>query len=318
METTNTKTTARDFFLNLGMIVALYTVAGSIINLLFTVIDKAYKPIVDSYYYGYASSYSISFPVATIIIFFPIFILLAWILGKDFAKSPEKKNLGIHKWLVYITLFVTGLAFAGDLVAVLYAFLNGNDLTTAFILKALVVLVITGLIFFYYISDVRRSLSSKERLIWRIVASVLVLGSIIWGFAVIGSPRTQQLLRYDEQKVSSLQSIDNMVRSYYYNHQALPTDLAALASDNSYTTAPNDQQTGQPFEYRKVSATTFELCATFNKSSVDAMQSSAYPVRDSTYGPQLYKHPAGYYCFSQTVTPNSSAMMVPKPMLLLE
>src|SRR5579872_3555818 len=103
------KSTAKDFFLNLGAIVALYTVAGSLISLLFTVINKAY-PQITQYYYP--STYSISFPVATIIIFFPIFIWLMWIMGKDFEKMPSKKDFGIHKWLTYITLFVTGLAFA--------------------------------------------------------------------------------------------------------------------------------------------------------------------------------------------------------------
>jgi hypothetical protein len=69
------KTSAKDFFLNLGAIVALYTTIISLLNLLFTVINKAFPQIVNYYY---TSSSSISMPVATLIIFFPVYILLMW------------------------------------------------------------------------------------------------------------------------------------------------------------------------------------------------------------------------------------------------
>ena len=71
------KASAKDFFLNLGAIVALGTVVGYFIDLLFTIIDKAY-PVINSYtYYG---SYSISWPVATLIIFFSLYVLLMCLL----------------------------------------------------------------------------------------------------------------------------------------------------------------------------------------------------------------------------------------------
>ena len=89
--TTQTKTSAKDFFLNLGAIVALYTVVENLISLLFTVINKSYPQIVNGY--NYSTSYSISFPVATLIIFFPIFILLMWLLNNSFITIP----LVVHK-----------------------------------------------------------------------------------------------------------------------------------------------------------------------------------------------------------------------------
>jgi hypothetical protein len=127
-----TKTTARDFFINLGAIVALYTLVGSLISLLFTVVDKAYPRIVNGY--DYMSSTSISWPVATLVIFFPIFILLMWLLEKDYRVSPERQSVGIHKWLTYITLFISGLVIAGDLITVLYYFIDGQELTKGFLL----------------------------------------------------------------------------------------------------------------------------------------------------------------------------------------
>ncbi|MGH7250038.1 MAG: DUF5671 domain-containing protein, partial [Minisyncoccia bacterium] len=120
-----TKTSAKDFFINLGAIVALYTTVVSLVNLLFTVINTAYPQITSGY--NYLSSQSISWPVATLIIFFPIFLLLMWLLGKDYKIHPEKQNSGIHKWLTYITLFIAGLTIAIDLITVLYYFLDGQE-----------------------------------------------------------------------------------------------------------------------------------------------------------------------------------------------
>ena len=101
---------AKDFFINLGAIVALYTVVGSLISLLFTVINRAYPQIVSGY--DYVGSQSISWPVAILIIFFPIFILLMWLLEKEYRQFPEKQNGGVHRWLTYITLFISGLVIA--------------------------------------------------------------------------------------------------------------------------------------------------------------------------------------------------------------
>lgn len=101
---------AKDFFLNLGAIVSLYTVVYSLVDLLFTVINTAYPQINNGY--DYVGSQSISWPVSILIIFFPIFVLLMWLLEKEYAAYPEKQNAGVHKWLTYITLFISGLVIA--------------------------------------------------------------------------------------------------------------------------------------------------------------------------------------------------------------
>ena len=306
------KTSAKDFFLNLGIIVSLYTVVFNIINLAFTVINKAYPQITNGYYYP--STYSISFPVATLIIFFPIFILLSWLLGKDFVTMPAKKNLGVHKWLTYITLFLAGLGFAGDLVSVLYYFIDGQELTTGFLLKALVVLVISGLIFYYYISDIRRVLSSKEKMIWRIIACVVVAGSIVWGFSVLGSPRTQQLLKYDEQKVNDLQNINSQIQNFYQLKNKLPATLNDVIGINGYYgTLPVDEQTGQAYEYRITSSGKYELCANFNLESPDTTNPSFARVPGALDTLYTWEHSSGHYCFTRISPIDIQSFSKPTP-----
>ena len=182
------KTSAKDFFLNLGVFVALYVVVVYVLNLLFTVIDSAYPLLSNGNYY---SSQSISWPVAVLIIFFPIFIFLQWFLAQEFTHEPERKNVAMRKWLTYVTLFLSGLTLAIDLVTVLYAFLDGQELTTGFLLKVLGVFLITGIVFLYYITDIRRALTTHEKRSWIVLATIIVIASIGWGFFVLGSPWRQ-------------------------------------------------------------------------------------------------------------------------------
>lgn len=300
------KTSAKDFFLNLGAIVALYTTIVSLLRLLFTIINNSYPTVVAGYYSSITSS--ISFPVATLIIFFPIFILLMWLLEKVYRSEPEKKHLGVRKWLTYITLFVAGLTLAGDLVTVLYYFLDGQELTSGFLLKIISVFVVASMVFLYYISDIRNKLTSMNRKVWLGLSLFLILGSIIWGFAVLGSPRTQQLIKYDQQKMTDLQNIASQVEYYYQMKNVLPASLSDLATSNNYYAIPTDLQNKKPYEYKKTGNSTYEICAEFNKESAKNNGGHTQPTY-SNYGLIYWNHPAGRYCFTQTVqtvnTPNS-------------
>ena len=302
---TQTKTSAKDFFINLGAIVALYTSVVSLLNLLFTIINTIYPQI--NHQYSYFGSESISWPVATLIIFFPIFLLLMWLLEKEYKINPEKQSFGIHRWLTYITLFISGLVMAIDLITLLYYFLDGQELTNGFLLKVFVLLIVAGSIFAYYISDIRGKLTSKSRVFWRLFAGFIVLGSIIWGFAVLGSPATQRLYKYDNQKVNELMSINSEIMNYYNNKGVLPRNLADITA-GAYYIIVTDSQTSKPYEYEKKREKTYNLCALFNKASneKDKLNSAvSFP-----YGVS-WTHPAGRYCFTQTVNPNMYSKPAP-------
>lgn len=303
-----TKTSAKDFFLNLGAIVALYTIVVSLLNLLFTVINKAY-PQITTNYYSIVSSQSISWPVAMLIIFFPIFILLMWLLERGYVAEPEKRHLPVKKWLTYITLFIAGLTLAIDLVTILYYFIDGQELTMAFIMKILVVFIVVLCVFLYYISEIREKMTGAGRKIWFIVALVIILASIIWGFAVLGSPMTQRLYKYDEQKVNDLMNISSAVQNYYSTYQILPSSLSTIPPD--YYISLVDPQTQKPYKYELVQNLRYKLCAEFNKSSpnLDNPNSGSRPVLYK--GASLWDHPAGEYCFEEGVNSNPYAKPVP-------
>jgi hypothetical protein len=307
MDTNQTKPkgSAKDFFLNLGAFVALYTLIGNLIGLLFTIIDTAYPKIINGY--NYAGSSSISWPVSTLVVFFPIFILLMWFLEKEYRVEPEKQNSGVHRGLTYLTLFIAGLTIAIDLITVVYYFIDGQELTTGFLLKVLVLLVIASSIFIYFITDLRGKLTSRSRIFWRIIAGMILVGSIVWGFAVLGSPFTQRLIKYDQQKVTDLESINSQVMNYYSSKQILPRNIDDIKSYNNYSVNIVDSQSKKQYEYQKVNETTYNLCAVFNKASSDANLNNNYSY---PYG-SSWVHPAGQFCFSESVRPNN---VYPKPM----
>ncbi len=304
---TQSKTNAKDFFINLGAIVSLYATVVSLVSLLFTIINNAYPQVNSSY--GYYASSSISWPVATIIVFFPIFIFLMWLLEKDYKVNPEKQNSGIHRWLTYITLFVAGATMAIDLIVVLYNFLDGQELTTGFILKILFLLIIAGGIFSYYLHDVLGKLTAKSRNIYRVSALIVILGSIIWGFAVIGSPYTQRQSKYDAQKLNDLSSLNNEIINFYSNKRMLPSAIAEIESTNYYIAA-TDPQTHEPYEYKKLGDLTYNLCAEFNTATNEKDKNSlAYETY--MYGTAPWVHPAGHYCFAQTINPEMYTKPLP-------
>jgi hypothetical protein len=300
MENTTPRMRLGDFFLHGGAFVALYASLGALLTLLFTVINAAYPPTYPSYnFFGS----SISFEVSMLIVFFPIFLVLSWVLQKRYAADPSRKESSVRKFLIYFTLFIAGLSLAGDLVVVIYSFLNGEDFTTAFVLKALSILVVSGGVFFYYLQDVRNKLTSGTRTALRVLSLMLILGAIIWGFSVLGSPRTQRNQRMDAEKLMNLQTIQSEVINNYQSKGVLTPDLASLKDSVSYFTLPTDPDTGKDYEYKVTGPLSFELCATFKASQPEKTANSyAYPY-GGTDKNSNWNYQSGHYCFERQIDP---------------
>lgn len=298
----NTKITAKDFFLHIAVIVLLYSGTIALLNILFNVINVAFPQVTQYYYYNSAS---ISFPVATLVVVFPLFLFLSKLLHKGYAADPSRKEYPVRKWLVYITLFAAGGVLAGDLVFLIYYFLDGQELTTAFLLKIVSVLVVAGAIFGYFLDDLKDRLTGVRRNIWLVISVILVVGSIVAGFSVLGTPQSQRLYRYDSNKVSDLQNIQWQIVNYWQQKGILPNSLDELADPISGFIVPLDPQNKDSYEYKKTANLTFELCATFNKPTQAVNSRTAevsYPVLNEKIGDN-WQHEAGRKCFPRTIDP---------------
>jgi type II secretory pathway pseudopilin PulG len=305
-----TKITAKDFFLHIAIIALLYTGVVALLNLLFKVINTAF-PQVERYRDIYYHGSPISLPIATLIVVFPIFLFLVNLLHKGYASSPEKRDLPIRKWLIYVTLFVAGAVLAGDLVTLIYYFLDGRELTTAFILKILAVLLVAGGVFGYYYDDLRDRHTGRRRTLWRLGASAIVILSVVAGFVVIGSPATQRAMRQDSQRVQDLQNVQWQIISYWQMKRELPTDMSDLEDSLASHGLPVDPKTGAFYEYERIDELAFRLCADFERASNNvvsisnsapriALDMEPIPIKAQNN----WEHEAGRTCFDRTIDPD--------------
>ena len=128
---------------------------------------------------------------------------------------------------------------------------------------------------------------------------------MVGGFFIVGTPGQARLYRFDEQKLSDLQSIQNQVVYYYQQKQKLPASLSALNDPLSYFVVPKDSQTGEDYGYRATGVRTFELCAIFNMETrgIQAGASVPVPVGYQNGMGDNWQHGAGQMCFERPIDP---------------
>ena len=127
------------------------------------------------------------------------------------------------------------------------------------------------------------------------VSTAAVLIAIVAGFLMLGSPGQQRLISLDSERVNDLSQIaSNLVYTVENPGNTtpapqLPESLpASIASRDDL----RDPLTKEPYEYRRLNDSAYELCATFATNSTQ-------PEPDKT--PQLintqWPHPVGRHCF---------------------
>ena len=141
---------AREAFLYLLLFTTLFLSAYHFGSILFELIEKAFP---DPAAAGY-STRSLRWSVSNLVVAFPIFLVLTIRLEREVRRDPAKRASRVRKWLTYLTLFVAAGFIVGDLVALVFHFLQG-ELTVRFFLKVLVVGAIAGTAFGYYLRDLR-------------------------------------------------------------------------------------------------------------------------------------------------------------------
>lgn len=300
MEHAPHKTSAKDFFLYMLMAITLYVSVGTFMNLLFDYINLLFPDAFGQPYPWIFSStaHSIRLSMATILIVFPIYIVASWFIRKDVIADPEKRQMWVRKWLLYFTLFLATGAIIVDLVTLVFHFFEG-ELTIRFLLKVLTVLVVAAAVFSYYFWDLKRETlpTSRPNKVLVLVSSVVVGVTIFAGFFTVGSPFTARLMKFDERRVSDLQTIQNQIIYEYWMKKArLPESLDQLSDPISGFRAPVDPRTGGSYEYRVTAERAFELCATFSLKGIP----EAFHAED----PMNWKHGKGRTCFSRTIDPS--------------
>lgn len=318
-----TKTTPKDFFLNLSATIVLYIVAGAFLNLSFSVINYFFPDKLA----GYFSVGSIAWPISMLIVLVPVLYILEWLINRDIKTNPDKANLFIRRWRIYLTIFLAAALMIGDLIALINVYLNG-EITTRFIYKILVILVTSGVIGKYYFYSMythfRMAGLVRKANTW--IGIVLVLASIILGFVAVGSPAKQRAIRFDNQRVNDLSNIQWRIVTYWQNNEKLPASLENLRDDISGFAIPTDPaDESVSYEYIPQTGTSFQLCANFALATQDLEgrggygYGSAFPTAyryDMAYpydSNETWDHEAGRHCFDRTIDPKVYPPTKPMP-----
>ncbi len=306
---------ARDAFFHLLTFVSLYTTVISTIILFFTYINRLFPDAALAQYptdNTWMAS-TIRWSIAAIIVSYPLFLWITRILVKEMSTHTEKAVSGVRRWLTYFTLFVTAAALMGDIITLIFYFLEG-ELSIRFLLKVFIVLAVAGTVFLYYFLSLKTqpktARASGINKIFLSIGTAIVAVAVIWGIVLAGSPGSERERKFDERRIEDLRTIQSEIGNIVYGVRAdmprpsepaapikpVPRTLQEVQEQAIYQKINlNDPETQVPYIYTIGSDTKYELCATFN-----AVRDQAYDI--------FWNHPAGYHCFEIDVTSNENTL----------
>ena len=287
------KHSAKYAFYYLLSLVALIFTAFSVGMVAFNIIDKT---IVDALMnYRSIGDGSLKFAISALLIAAPIFYVVSGLIAKGLKSGELDKESPLRRWLTYFILLISSLIILGVFIGVVNNFLSG-ELTTRFVLKALIVLFISGATFSYYLYEAKRTTVGQTDQVLKIFAwasLAVVLAAFISAWFFVESPQAARARRLDQNLINNIYSLEGAVNDYYARFEALPENLDELRSKGIalHESLLSDPESGAPIEYRRLDEDAFELCATFRLAS-NAGQGASGPY----YYGRSREYEAGYQC----------------------
>jgi len=145
-------TSPREAFLYLVAFATLYLSAWHFGSLLFQFIDMLWPDPAESAWRGDFARGRIRWAVAVLLVALPVFMLVTRQILREL--DPARAG-GVGRWLTWLTLFIATLVLLGNVATLIYNLLGGA-LTLRFLLKVLLVGLIAGGIFGFYLWQLRR------------------------------------------------------------------------------------------------------------------------------------------------------------------
>lgn len=268
---------AREAFLLIVYFSLLGMIATQVGWLAFTWIDRFFADDLagNSYRYQWATS-GLRWSISSLLVGYPIFVFLGWRLAAKKRRDPDRRRSRVRAWLTYVTLIFAAGALIGDLVAVVYQFLEGG-LTTRFASKAGVVGLISSVILFNYTRDAERMSGGVDHIgqALAVLTTGLVVALVFWAFTIVRSPATARERVSDEMRVTDLIAMTRLADCHLTYFGSLKDDFPAMQKAladlggrqpigrGCTSPYPNDPSTGEDYRYRLIDADSYELCATF-------------------------------------------------------
>jgi len=307
MEQTNpnlsSKSTPRDVFLHLLVIVLLYIGMFSLIALLWKYVDVLLPDQLENYYRYTNASAVMKNSISSLLVVWPVFVFINFLIKKNEKKEIGKRDIKVKKWLLYLTLFIASLTMIIDLIMLINNFLDGS-LTLNFFLKVLVVLLIAGAVFGYYLWDLKQESDNNAQVpkLFAWISSALIFIIVVAGFFIMGSPTEQRAKRFDEQRVQNLQNLQYEVINYWQAKGYLPEKLSDLNNSVTGFSEPVDPKSKMSYEYEIKGDLVFNLCAQFETDGAD-IKNQPKDIYMNGYQ-ENWQHSQGRVCFERTIDPD--------------
>ncbi len=216
--------------------------------------------------------------LASIIIGFPVFMFVSWLLARQTGRRPEALDSGVRKWLTYVALVVAAIALISDAVLFLRSFLT-YALTTRFALQYLVLIVVAGGIFWYYLGSMRSAQRRGNNVLFGGLATAAVVAALFVGFTGIGTPGYERPISLDNRRLDDLYAIAQKI----HEQGSAPKSLTSISANL------DDPVTHSAYGYSRLNAKSYRLCAIFDTST--------QPNRLNDALDDAWAHPSGHYCF---------------------
>lgn len=294
-----------EIFVNFLSFILLGIIAVSVGIIFFQVINKYFPDILSLTYQNYDFSgfntSAIHYSIAALAVSFPIYIWALWFWFKSFRGSKDLEESKLSKWITYIVLLLAGGTIIGDLITILYNFLQG-EFGMRFLLKAVTILVIAVFVFAFYFLERKKIQYKKEvsPIFFRvliILASLIAVSAVILGFVAGGTPFEARLRKFDMERTQNLQQLSSCVSAFAYDNERLPVSLDELKNNvrYNYCSRMADPETKKDYMYSAISKNEFNLCGEFNLSNLDE-------IVNIGYYDNWQRHDKGQNCQKQTVT----------------
>ncbi|MCF7795145.1 DUF5671 domain-containing protein [Patescibacteria group bacterium] len=283
---------AQFVFYYLLSLISLGAMAIGLGIIVFEVLDKVFIDVSNSYF----SMQALKTAFSTLLISTPIYYICSHLLSKSIRKGELSLDSSLRKWLIYLILLVTSIVMLMWLVSILNSFLNG-EMTSKFILKALTALIISAMIFSYYLYNIRQKVVKKKDKIkstFFAVSLLIVVFALALATIYMESPQTTREKKIDENVLRNFDNINMNVNMYYNNNDEIPESLEELKSSSNLNAYSGSSVSLEDIDYNKLSETEYELCAEFKTSNLDDENNNL------RYGSKSL-HDSGYQCIEQEI-----------------
>lgn len=145
-----------DAFEHILMFISLYVLAITFALTIHLFVDRFFPGVPENTYRS-SNNYELGMLrgyMAALIVSYPLFALFFLRIVGRTTKNPLIRAIPARKFLIYATLVVTFIIVTGSIINIIYTLLNGN-VTFNFFLHFLVTSGVSGVIFAYYLQQVK-------------------------------------------------------------------------------------------------------------------------------------------------------------------